>query len=376
MKKTFIFLLLLISSFNLFSQEYIKINFEHILKDNTLDKTEIYLSFNNDGYLDKYLSKRKVSNTTVTKEIIGTKKENSYQLDINIQNDFNMSPPNLKTSYLFKKTNYGWNKYLVKNNKLLKKVTIDSDTKKIIEESNDGSNSYIYEKSTNSINLYNNNFQLINGFYVKTNIDIESGEKIVFNKIDDNNFILTISFEGQKTIYKIEHNYTCKFLDQIELLSTLINWDVPIELMPFIVIPTSITYHATSYLTEGSTTYEPEHLQQKNGLPWASNNKNGIGDIISIKEFKNKKPSKIIIMNGYQDSNHPDYYENNSRVKKIKITNKDTKKSKVYEIKDIKEEQSFNISKLGSGNNYDIEILEVYNGKKYSDLCIQYMVLE
>ena len=147
-------------------------------------------------------------------------------------------------------------------------------------------------------------------------------------------------------------------------------------LLPYLFCKLDRAYHSTSYLTEGDTTYEPEHMQYKDGLPWASGNGKGIGEVISIKEFENKNPSVIKLLNGYQDKNHPDYYEKNSRVKKIKITNTDTKKSKTIKVKDRKEEQLFQIDDLGPGQNYDIEILDVYNGKKYDDLCIQYLVVK
>ena len=148
------------------------------------------------------------------------------------------------------------------------------------------------------------------------------------------------------------------------------------EILPYLFCKLDRAYHASSYLTEGTTTYEPEHLQKKDGLPWASGNGKGIGDVISIKEFEHKNPSTLKIINGYQDKNHPDYYEKNSRLKKIKVRNTDTKKSKTIVVKDIKEEQVFDLSDLGRGQNYDIEILDVYEGNKYQDLCIQYMVLE
>ena len=187
---------------------------------------------------------------------------------------------------------------------------------------------------------------------------------------------MDLFYEGRIIEYTVEHNYECKNYEQIEFLYTLRNWGVPEELMPFIVVCNSVTYHATSYLTEGSTTYEPEHLQQKDGLPWASGNGFGIGDVISIKEFEHKNPTTLKIMNGYQDPNHPDYYEKNSRVKKIKVTNTDTKKSKSFIVKDIKTEQTFDISALGNGRTFEVEILDVYGGSKYKDLCIQYLVFE
>ncbi len=136
------------------------------------------------------------------------------------------------------------------------------------------------------------------------------------------------------------------------------------------------TYHATSYLTEDKTTYEPEQLQKKDGLPWASANGKGIGEVINIKKMKHENPDELVIMNGYQDKNHPDYYEKNSRVKKLKITNAQTQKSKTITVKDTKDEQRFSLTELGSGSEYDFEILDVYEGNKYDDLCIQYLVVE
>ena len=96
----------------------------------------------------------------------------------------------------------------------------------------------------------------------------------------------------------------------------------------FSSVSKSEAHYTSSYLTEDATTYEPEHLEQKDGLPWAGGNGKGIRDVISIKEFEHKNPSTLKIINGYQDKNHPDYYEKNSRLKKIKVKNADTKKVK------------------------------------------------
>ena len=81
-------------------------------------------------------------------------------------------------------------------------------------------------------------------------------------------------------------------------------------------------------------------------------------------------------MNGYQDRNHLEYYDKNSRVKCLKVTNMLSKKSKTITVKDIKELQRFSIKELGAGNEYKFEILDVYSGNKYNDLCIQYLVVE
>ena len=376
MRKVIFVFLFFINTFA-WSQQYIKVNFEYELRNGTKDQTEFRLDFDNDGYLTKYLSIRRVEGQVIEKEIVGQRLNDDYILSIDIRNDIDLNPPNLNVTYLYRKTNYGWDNYNLKKDKFLQKVKfIYNPTLEIHEEMLNGNTNCIFKHNGDSIMLYGNYYKSINGFYIKQNIDVNSGEKVIFTRIDENHFLMDLYYEGRKVQYKIESNYECKNNNQIEFLYTLINWDVPEELMPFIVVCKNTNYYATTYLTEGATTYEPEHLQQKDGLPWASGNGEGIGEIISIKEFKNKNPTVLKIMNGYQDNNHPDYYEKNSRVKTIKITNKETKKSKKIKVKDIKEEQIFSITDLGQGQEYDIEILNVYAGKKYKDLCIQYLVVE
>ena len=111
-------------------------------------------------------------------------------------------------------------------------------------------------------------------------------------------------------------------------------------------------------------------------MPWASANGKGIGEKIRIDVGRDADVSTLKIINGYAAPNHPDYYEKNSRVKKIKVTNTDTQKSKKLTVQDIKTEQTFDISALGNGRTFEVEILDVYGGSKYKDLCIQYLVFE
>lgn len=230
----------------------------------------------------------------------------------------------------------------------------------------------------------------------RINIDLGSGRKCIFDMskpipffITDrditsisekkNEYIFTDYFDNIVTEFSIENTPAFMGFSNVAFLIPIL-FQIDFRFYPFItgIINISETqkYYATSYLIEGATTYEPEHLEQKDGLPWASGNGKGIGDVISIKEFEHKNPSALKIINGYQDKNHPDYYEKNSRLKKIKVKNADTKKCKTIVVKDVKEEQVFDLSDLGKGQNYDIEILDVYEGNKYQDLCIQYMLLE
>lgn len=376
MKK--LFLLVLFTCFSLLlGQEYIKINYEIQLKDGSSEKTDIRLDFDKNGYLTRFLNTSYAGEDIIEKEIKGKWNKENYELNIDIRNDIYMDPHNLNVIYVYKKTDYGWDEYNLKKQKLLRKVNyIYKPNLEIYEDWWNGNHTCIFKQNSNSILLYGKEFKKINGFYVKTDLDVEYGEKLIFNQIDKNHFIMISSFEGRKIEYKVEHNYECRNNEQIEFLYTLRNWGIPEELMPFLVVCNNTTYHATSYLIESKTTYEPEHLQEKDGLPWASGNGKGIGDIISIKEFEHKNPRELVIMNGYQDKNHPDYYEKNSRVKNMRITNTRTKKSKKITVKDIKEEQRFTLADLEEGSGYELEILDVYGGNKYDDLCIQYLVVE
>lgn len=230
----------------------------------------------------------------------------------------------------------------------------------------------------------------------RININLGSGRKCIFDMskpipvfITDrditsiseinNEYIFTDYFDNIVTEFSIKNTPAFMGFSNIAFLIPVL-FHIDYYFYPFItgIINISGTqkYYATSYLIEGKTTYEPEHLKQKDGLPWASGNGKGIGDVISIKEFKHKNPSELVIMNGYQDKNHPDYYDKNSRVKSVKITNSKTKKSKTIIVKDSKEEQRFSLIELGTGNEYEFEIMDVYTGIKYDDLCIQYLAVE
>lgn len=376
MKKISLLILFMFFSI-LWGEEYIKIYYEIQLNNGSIEKTNIRLDFDKNGYLTRFFNTSYDGENIIEKEINGKWNKENYELNIDIRNDIYMDPHSLNVIYDFKKTDSGWEVYNLKKKKLLRKVKyIYNPNLEIYEDWWNGNHTCIFKQNIDSILLYGNKFKKINGFYIKSNLDIEHGEKLSFNLIDKNHFIMISSFEGRKIEYKVEHNYECKNNDEIEFLYTLRNWGIPEELMPFLVVCNNTIYHASSYLTEGATTYEPEHLEQKDGLPWASGNGKGIGDVISIKEFEHKNLSTLKIINGYQDKNHPDYYEKNSRLKKIKVKNADTKKCKTIVVKDVKEEQVFDLSDLGKGQNYDIEILDVYEGNKYQDLCIQYMVLE
>lgn len=98
-----------------------------------------------------------------------------------------------------------------------------------------------------------------------------------------------------------------------------------------------------------------------------NNGKNGIGTKLTINLKKSQK--KILILGGYVDpTHHPDYYYKNCRPKTIKIKDLDSDYSVTCELKDYAIYQSFDFEKPLT--NIEIEVIDVYKGQKYSDLCI------
>lgn len=375
MKKIIVFLLICIIFQEItFTQDFIEYKSSSYQYDLIpVSKTNSYYSFYKDGILKEY-KKEIIRGNQITNYIYTIKAEKDYFLiHLITENDYISSEPNVECTYKLKKIDNGYT--ISYENEEFGKLYFDkNDNRGYFFDYETNNEEIFYEKQQNKCIIYLNDkvvYNLKNNiFYTQDNNKIKTD----YNSYSDN-YVYEITFEGLKTELSFQKKYICTNNENICLL-WIMRYDIDKYILPYLLYNFDYSYHATSYLTEGTTTYEPEHLQQKDGLPWASGNGKGIGDVISITDFEHKKTTKIILMNGYQDSKHPEYYENNSRIKKIKITNKDTKKTKIYEIKDIKEEQSFEISELGFGNNYDIEVLEVYNGKKYTDLCIQYMVLE
>ena len=344
-------------------------SYQYESEPRVVTKDEYY--FDQDMYLKKIASKS-VLDKKWDKEfnVNCEKKDGTFKIDISEKNINYSKDRNEERTYFLQKDKDIWN--LFYNSKMLGTISYSSDLEECYYYSNkEKIKEVFYSRRNNEYSLFNTRYILRNGIFYEKNVDGNETYKLT----DDNKYEIKYSYEGLESEYEFAKDYYCTDINQICVLWLLRN-DVNSFLLPYLFCKLERAYHATSYLTEGSTTYEPEHLQQKDGLPWASGNGFGIGDVISIKEFEHKNPTTLKIMNGYQDTNHPDYYEKNSRVKKIKVTNTDTKKSKKLTVQDIKTEQTFDISALGNGRTFEVEILDVYGGSKYKDLCIQYLVFE
>jgi hypothetical protein len=131
-------------------------------------------------------------------------------------------------------------------------------------------------------------------------------------------------------------------------------------------------YNASSYLKERNAEYSPNNLASQDGLPWASANGYGIGDKITIAMGTSPRNS-LTIINGYVSTKNSSLFTANSRVKQVKLTNLNNGKSMIKTIEDSTKPQNIDISDLSpvQDTRLEIEILSVYQGSKYRDLCIQ-----
>ena len=105
--------------------------------------------------------------------------------------------------------------------------------------------------------------------------------------------------------------------------------------------------------------------------PWCEGVKgNGIGEWIQKTFFH--KGDKIILLNGYINPNHPDYYYKNGRIKDINIITE--KSDEVFTLKDIPQLQVIDLDKEVEGN-IKLIIKSVYDGKQYQDTCLSFFCL-
>lgn len=371
--KMTIFLLIAIKSFGfIFAQGFIKgeyKSYQYNLEPRVIAKDEY--TFDQDMYLSSLVSKS-VLDKKWDKEVIVDCENNDKQFVIKMfRKNLNYEKgQNDERTYALKKEKEHWNLFYFET--LIGKLSyLATQEECYFYNHKSNSEEIFYSKKNNEFSLFSTKYVLRNGIFYEQDVDGSENYKLT----GGNKYEIKYSSEGLESEYKFEKNYYCTDINNTCLLWILRN-DINPFLLPYLFCKLDRAYYSTSYLAEGTTTYEPEHLQRKDGLPWASGNGKGIGDIISIKEFEHKNPETLIIMNGYQDKTHPDYYEKNSRVKALKITNQQTKKSKTVSISDTKEEQRFSLTELGKGGEYEFEIVDVYNGNKYDDLCIQYLVVE
>jgi hypothetical protein len=137
---------------------------------------------------------------------------------------------------------------------------------------------------------------------------------------------------------------------------------------------------ATSELSEKNIIYQAGNMLDLWKLvPWAEGvNGSGIGQKIEISKVENPdehfRYTGIALSNGFVDYNRPYLYEYNNRVKKIKVTGKNSNESIIIELEDTPHIQLFYFDFSSYQKSVEIEILEVYAGDKYNDTCINFII--
>ena len=130
----------------------------------------------------------------------------------------------------------------------------------------------------------------------------------------------------------------------------------------------------TSYLIEGKKEYSVNNLSSiELETPWVEGVKGyGIGEGFRV-DFRLKNDNYLLVMNGYISFEKPYLYEQNGRIKKIKVTGLESQKSAILEVWDTPHPQTVDISFLDKSEGFAVEIVDIYPGTKYEDTCIQYL---
>jgi hypothetical protein len=125
---------------------------------------------------------------------------------------------------------------------------------------------------------------------------------------------------------------------------------------------------ASSFLTEGNVKYVPENMNTSSGLPWAEGAEGtGIHETIVIRK---NMSTALYISIGFVSFRKPELYKENARPRKIKITAGNTF-SFYFDLRDTPNYQTIKLPRpLSKDDTLTIEILDIYPGDKYTDMCI------
>lgn len=134
----------------------------------------------------------------------------------------------------------------------------------------------------------------------------------------------------------------------------------------------------TSFLTEGTTTYNIENAKTIEGLPFVPDTGETYSNVITLKtDTPNNRG--FVIQNGYISKERPDLYGKNCRVKTLKVIYPNIE-SPFEQIVTLKDDTSlqfvpFMWNLLDDCKEVQIVIDSVYQGTKYDDVCINYIGL-
>ena len=149
----------------------------------------------------------------------------------------------------------------------------------------------------------------------------------------------------------------------------------PAPTQPPTKAPPKTTVTAVSRLDpEDGHTYEPEQVLSNDGDCWCPKKGSGVNSWIKLNFSEPKRINGIDIVNGYAGSE--EQYENNSKVKRIKIELSNGKSyTETLTVKSVDNRKDIqHISFNTATTSYvKITILSIQKGEEYDDTCITYI---
>ncbi|MBN1698092.1 MAG: hypothetical protein JW881_11310 [Spirochaetales bacterium] len=138
-------------------------------------------------------------------------------------------------------------------------------------------------------------------------------------------------------------------------------------------------YSATSFLEEAVGGRHVSYIPENCGIygfleqPWVNaGNRYGTGEKLTV--IFEKPVYRLCFSNGYVSGLKPDLYAANSRVKKISIEDLETHERKAFDIEDTPDIRMIRLPRVTT--SLAITILEVYEGTRYKDTCINFVLGE
>jgi len=136
--------------------------------------------------------------------------------------------------------------------------------------------------------------------------------------------------------------------------------------------PSSVSFTATSHLTENGIEYGPENLKDiRTGRPWVEGVPgDGVGEkiFLTYDRYPNEGFSHLLLSNGFVSYRNPSLYGKNGRLKRIRVEDRESDFSQVFEIEDTPNYQILGLEK--SLKSISLEILEIYPGSLWDDTCV------
>jgi hypothetical protein len=131
---------------------------------------------------------------------------------------------------------------------------------------------------------------------------------------------------------------------------------------------------ATSFLTEGRIRYTTEDLNENIGMCWAEGvSGQGINETLFLKMIFTKS---IHISTGFVSYFKPHLFKENSRPKTIELSVVN-KYSIIINLEDTPNFQTINLpEQLGKNDVLELKILDVYQGTKYENTCINTILFD